>query len=232
MEFRILGPFKAVEDGRTVPNASSRQRALLALLVLHANEPLSADRIVDELWGDSPPGSGAKAVAFHVSRLRRALATQPGCNNGRPILATTPAGYVLRTEPDAIDAFAAERLGREGEELLPEQPAKARERLVSALGLWHGEALSDLAYEPFAQQEIERLSELRRSVARQQGEAMVRCAPWSATTSYVCGAREIRWIVSTRARSTLRRWLAPPSCRPVTSHGVSAKPTARPPTAT
>jgi DNA-binding SARP family transcriptional activator len=161
VEFRILGPVRAVEDGRTVPIASSRQRALLALLVLHANEPLSADRIVDELWGDSPPGSGAKAVAFHISGLRRALATQPGRDNERSILATTPAGYVLRTEPDAIDAIAAERLGREGEGLLPEQPAQARERLASALGLWHGEALSDIAYEPFAQQEIERLSELR-----------------------------------------------------------------------
>jgi DNA-binding SARP family transcriptional activator/ABC-type glycerol-3-phosphate transport system substrate-binding protein len=161
VEFRILGPFKAVEDGRTVPITSSRQRALLALLVLHANEPLSADRIVGELWGDSPPGSGAKAVAFHVSRLRRALATQPGRNDGRSILATTPAGYVLRADPDTVDAFAAERLGREGEELLPEQPAEARERLASALGLWHGGVLSDLAYEPFAQQEIERLSELR-----------------------------------------------------------------------
>ena len=161
MEFRILGPVEAVDDGRTVPIASARQRALLALLVLHPNAPLSADRIAEALWGDSPPESGAKAVAFHVSRLRRALARQPGRDEGRSILTTTPAGYLLRTEPDAIDAIVAERLGREGEELLTEHPAEARERLASALGLWHGEALSDLVDEPFARPEIERLTELR-----------------------------------------------------------------------
>jgi DNA-binding SARP family transcriptional activator len=161
VEFRILGPVEAVEDGWTAPIASARQRALLALLVLHANEPLSADRIVDALWPDSPPGSGAKAVAFHVSKLRRALALHGDRDDGPPILATTPAGYVLRVEPDSIDAVAAERLGREGEALLHDRPAEARERLASALGLWHGEPLSDLAYQRFARQEIERLNELR-----------------------------------------------------------------------
>jgi hypothetical protein len=76
MEFRVLGPLEVVEDGRRLAIQTGRQRALLALLVINANRAVSADRIIDELWGDDGPESGAKAVAFHVSKLRDVL--EPG----------------------------------------------------------------------------------------------------------------------------------------------------------
>lgn len=174
MEFRILGPLEVVEDGRGVLIASARQRALLALLVLHANEPMTADRIADELWGEAPPASGAKAVAFHVARLRRALDGPAGRGDGAGVLETVPAGYVLRAAAEEIDAVVAERLGREGERLLPDDPAGAHDRLDLALGLWRGEPLSDLADEPFARPEIARLGELRLRLLEDRIEADLR----------------------------------------------------------
>ena len=74
MDFRILGPLEVLDEGRAVALGGSKQRALLAVLVLHANETLSTDRLIDELWGEHPPATAAKTVQVHVSRLRKALA--------------------------------------------------------------------------------------------------------------------------------------------------------------
>ena len=122
MEFRVLGPIEAIEDGRRLAVASGRQLSLLAFLLIHANRIVSADRIIDELWGDEPPENGAKTVAFHVSRLRDAL--EPGRERGRPsgAIATEPAGYALRVEPEQIDAVRLIGLPRRGGRSLPTIP--------------------------------------------------------------------------------------------------------------
>ncbi len=78
MDFRILGPLEALDEGRPVRVGGGKQRALLALLLLHSNEPLSTDRLIDELWGEQPPGTAAKNVQVYVSRLRKALAGGEG----------------------------------------------------------------------------------------------------------------------------------------------------------
>ena len=122
MEFRVLGPVEVIEDGRRLAVASGRQLALLAFLLIHANRVVSVERIIDELWGDEPPESGAKTVAFHVSRLRDAL--EPGrptglAERGRGDRA---GGYVLRVEPDRIDAVRFERLASQGRAVLSERP--------------------------------------------------------------------------------------------------------------
>ena len=161
MEFHVLGQIEVIEDGRRLAIASGRQLALLAFLLVHANRIVSADRIIDELWGDEPPESGAKAVAFHVSRLRDSL--EPGRPRGSSngILATEPAGYVLRVEPEQIDAVRFERLISEGRALLADDPEAASARLAEALSLWHGDPYGDVADESFAQPEIRRPEELR-----------------------------------------------------------------------
>ena len=114
------------------PNAA---KALLAFLIIHANRVVSAERIVDELYGDEPPESGAKAVAFHVSRLRDAL--EPGRPRGQPnrILATEPGGYVLRVGPDDVDVVElhgahGDLLGQEGhgQRQPPVAPADSQRR--------------------------------------------------------------------------------------------------------
>ena len=161
MEFRILGPVEAVAAGRVIRLGGGRQRALLALLLLHANQRLSSERLLDELWGERPPATAVKTVQMHISRLRRALA-QAVPNGSDGLVLTREHGYELRLDPERLDAHRFERFVAEGRsELAADRPQPARSRLEEALTLWRGEPLGDLAYEPFAQREIARLEELR-----------------------------------------------------------------------
>jgi DNA-binding SARP family transcriptional activator len=171
MEFRILGPLEVVDHGRRLTVAAGRERALLALLVLHANRVVSTDRVLDEIWAEEAPGSGAKAVTFHIARLRDSLC--PGRRMGDPceVLRTERGGYVLQVGPDDVDAVRFERLAAEGRALLATDPAAARARCLDALALWRGEPLADVAYESFAQPEIRRLVELRLQVLEDRIEA-------------------------------------------------------------
>jgi DNA-binding SARP family transcriptional activator len=95
VEFRILGPLEAEQDGRLVPLGGRKQRALLALLLLHANAVVPRDRLIDEIWGDEPPETARTALQVHVSQLRKAL--------GGERIETRAPGYRVRTEPDALD---------------------------------------------------------------------------------------------------------------------------------
>jgi DNA-binding SARP family transcriptional activator/streptogramin lyase len=156
MEIRILGPLEAWVDAGRVDLGGGRQRALLALLTLHANEVVSSERLIDELWGAQPPATAQKALQNLVSQLRRTL----GSTAERALVTYSP-GYSLRLGDDALDAWRFERLAAEGRHLLEEEPARAAERLRSALALWRGDPLLEFAYEPFAQAEITRLHELR-----------------------------------------------------------------------
>jgi DNA-binding SARP family transcriptional activator len=126
---------------------------LLALLALHAREIVATDRLIEELWGSSPPPTAAKALQNLVSQLRRSL--------GADSIATRPPGYSLRLDADDLDARRFERLAAEGHRQLEEDPGRAGQTLLEALGLWRGRALDDFAYEDFAQSEITRLDELR-----------------------------------------------------------------------
>ena len=100
MEFRILGPLEVRDGDRTIPLAGGRQRALLALLILNANETVSTDRLVEELWGERPPATAPKVVQNHVSQLRRALEDEAkDAHEG--LLLTQGSGYAFRLEPEA-----------------------------------------------------------------------------------------------------------------------------------
>jgi DNA-binding SARP family transcriptional activator len=171
MDFRILGPIEALDGGRVVRLGGSKQRALLALLVLHANETLSTDRLIDELWGERPPAAAAKTVQVHISRLRKTLAG--GQRDGlAAAVATREHGYELRLDPERLDAHRFERLLAEGRsELAAGRPERAAAALEVALSLWRGPPLADLAYEPFAQREIARLDDLRVAAREQLIEA-------------------------------------------------------------
>ena len=156
MDFRILGPLEVLDEGREVALGGSKQRALLAVLVLHANETLSTDRLIEELWGEHPPATAAKTVQVHVSRLRKALAS------GGDLIVTREHGYRLELDPDRLDAHRFERLlAQARDELAADRPRPAAAALDEGLALWRGEPLADLAYEPFAQREVARLADLR-----------------------------------------------------------------------
>ncbi len=142
MEFRVLGPFEVVDRGRALQLGSGRQLALVAVLVLNANETVSVDRLVDELWDETPPPTAAKIVRNSISLLRRELGDR---------LVTQSPGYRLRVEDGELDSQRLERAVESGD----------IDQLTAALELSRGEPLSQFAYERFAQREIARLEELR-----------------------------------------------------------------------
>lgn len=153
---RILGPLEVWVDGSRVELGGGRQRALLAILALRANEVLSRDMLVEGVWGDRPPPTAHKALQNAVSELRAVFGSA-----GADLILTQAPGYVLRLDGDALDARRFERLVAEGRHELEENPRRAAKLLRDALALWRGEALADFAYDGFAQHEILRLEELR-----------------------------------------------------------------------
>jgi YVTN family beta-propeller protein len=154
IQFRILGPLEVVELGRTVPLGGAKQRAVLAVLLLHRREVVSTDRLIDDLWGERPPATALKTIQGYVSHLRKAL--------GADLLLTQGRGYLLAAEPDQVDADRFEALADEGHRALEAGEAgRSSELLGEALALWRGPALADFAYESFAQAEIGRLEEAR-----------------------------------------------------------------------
>ena len=155
MEFRILGSIEAHDESGSLALGGAKPRAVLAMLLLRANEPVSAERLAVAIWGEDTPQRAVRAVQVHVSRLRKAL-------RDPEVLTTTPAGYVLRVRPGELDVERFERLTEEGSLLLAEgRPVEAARRLRAALALWRGPALADLALEPFARDDAARLEELR-----------------------------------------------------------------------
>jgi DNA-binding SARP family transcriptional activator len=151
MEFRILGPLEVLKGDRPLDLGGQRQRGLLAVLLLHANQAVSSDRLIEELWPGEAPESHAGALQASVSRLRKALGP------GAELLVTLPTGYVIKLAPGQLDLDRFERLVQEAGGA---GPPEAADKLREALALWRGPALADFAYEPFAQAPIGRLEEV------------------------------------------------------------------------
>ncbi|HSJ93984.1 MAG TPA: BTAD domain-containing putative transcriptional regulator, partial [Gaiellaceae bacterium] len=160
MEFRILGPLEVLDDGASLSLAAGKQRALLAVLLLNANRTVPSARLVEDLWGESAPGTAPKMVQVHVSRLRKALP------DGR--LETRGAGYAIRVEPDELDLDRFRRLLSEARGATT-GPEGAAGRLREALELWRGAALAEFD-EPFARIEAAHLEELRLSALEERIE--------------------------------------------------------------
>jgi DNA-binding SARP family transcriptional activator len=150
----ILGPLQVSESGRPVPLGAPKQRALLAVLLLHANEVVSRERLIDELWGDSPPARAPKLVQHYVSGLRKVLPA--GC------LLTRAPGYLLRVEPGQLDLIEFERLLEEAKRATADGAVERGADLYRhALSLWRGRTLGDVALESHAGGEAARLDDLR-----------------------------------------------------------------------
>jgi DNA-binding SARP family transcriptional activator/tetratricopeptide (TPR) repeat protein len=144
----------ARKDGREVVIGAAKQRALLAVLLLHANQTVSTDRLIDALWGERPPERAGKALQVYVSQLRKAL--------DRSLLVTRAPGYALELPPDTLDTQRFEQLSDEGRDLLARgEAATAAASLRDALALWRGPPLADLSFEAFAQGPIAELEEKR-----------------------------------------------------------------------
>ncbi|RSM87911.1 AfsR family transcriptional regulator [Kibdelosporangium aridum] len=154
MRFGVLGPLAVwTNDGTPVTIPGAKVRALLAVLLVHRGEPVSADRLIDDLWGDTPPRNAQAALQVKVSQLRKALDDAQ-----RDIIVSGPSGYMVRAEPDAVDADRFASLVRAG-------------RPAEALELWRGPAFADFADETFAAPAIAQLTELRLSALEDHAEA-------------------------------------------------------------
>ncbi|HEV8103168.1 MAG TPA: AfsR/SARP family transcriptional regulator [Gaiellaceae bacterium] len=160
MEFRLLGAFEVWDNGQALEIAGLKRRALLALLVLRANEVVRSELLVDELWGERPPRNAASALQTHISRLRKTL--------GADTIASREWGYVLRAAPEDIDLRRFEALVAGAEQLAAQQRAT---KLAEALALWRGPPLADLVNEPALQHDIARLEELRLSTLERRIDA-------------------------------------------------------------
>jgi DNA-binding SARP family transcriptional activator len=160
LEFRVLGPLEVRRDGELVAIPAPKQRALLGLLLVRANEPVPQDELIDQLWGEDPPPTARASLQNQVHGLRRIL--------GAEMLERQPAGYVMHVEPDQLDLARFERL------VLDARRADTKERaakLRKALSYWRGPALVEFPSEPFAQHEINRLEEERLAALEERIDA-------------------------------------------------------------
>ena len=160
MEFRLLGPLEALSDGRPLPIGGQKQRGVLALLLLHANEVVSTDRLIDEVWGARPPKSVDASLQNCISHLRNVV--------GREAIETRPPGYRLNVDPERVDALRFERALDAARTLDPPERAAA---LREALALWRGPPLADVEFEGFGGTEIARIEELRLTALEERIDA-------------------------------------------------------------
>jgi DNA-binding SARP family transcriptional activator/ABC-type glycerol-3-phosphate transport system substrate-binding protein/serine/threonine protein kinase len=160
VQFKVLGSLEFQRAGKTVDLGSHKQKSLLALLLIHRNQVVSTDRILDELWGEDGAGKQS-ALWVHVSNLRSALEPDRPARSEGTLLLTRAPGYLLQVEPTEVDSAIFERLLAEARGLASHDPSAASLVFAEALSTWKGRALDDFTYESFAQAEIHRLDALR-----------------------------------------------------------------------
>ena len=154
MQFRILGPLEVADGHGAISFDAPKQRTLLAVLLLHANEVVSSERLIDEVWGAKPPATAAKVMQTYISQLRKAL--------GSDAIVTRPPGYTLQVEDGALDVDRFHRLTSDAQAFVGKgKPASAEKLYREALALWRGPPLSDVVFESFAANEVEGLDEER-----------------------------------------------------------------------
>ncbi|WP_302893242.1 BTAD domain-containing putative transcriptional regulator [Actinomadura luzonensis] len=163
MELHVLGPLQVLEQGRALALGAVKQQVVLAVLLLHPNEVVSPARLVDEVWGESPPATAPKVLQGYISSLRRILGSGAIITRGGGYQAVVPAG--------ALDSVQFDRLAGAGRAAAARgDPVRAADLFARALALWRGEALAGLEFRASAAGEVERLAEQRLSVAEQLTE--------------------------------------------------------------
>jgi DNA-binding SARP family transcriptional activator/ABC-type transport system substrate-binding protein len=182
VEFRILGPLDVLDGDRVAFSGAGKPGALLALLLLRRNAFVSTDRLLDDLWGERPPRTALKTLQTYVSQLRRAL--------GDDVIATRPHGYVLTVTEGACDADCFGGLLARGDRALADgEPAAAATLLSEALSLWRGPVLGELAGEPWAAADVERLEEERQQALELRIEAELALGRHAAVVGELEGLR-------------------------------------------
>jgi len=163
MDFLVLGPLEVRDGASSLPLGGAKQRALLAILLLHRDQVVAADTLVDALWGERPPETAATALHGLISNLRKLL--------GAELIVTQPPGYVVRLGSHRLDLDRFETLAQTGRRALEDDASKAATSLSAGLELWRGPPLGDVRDIRILQPEIRRLEELRSAVLEDRIEA-------------------------------------------------------------
>ncbi|MDJ0923108.1 MAG: BTAD domain-containing putative transcriptional regulator [Acidimicrobiia bacterium] len=171
LEFHVLGPLEVVSATGQVRITAPKQRAILAVLLLHANEVVSTDRLLDDVWGGDDTEVGVSTLHYHMSKLRERL--NGGHGAAGDIITTKAPGYLLEVDAEHLDVLEFEKLVEEARRLRSADPGRALGLLDQALALWHGDPYADFAYDEFAQLERERLHELRRGVVEERVDLLL-----------------------------------------------------------
>ncbi len=161
MDFRILGPLEARQAGRLLSLGGPKQRALLAVLLLHANRVVTSERLIELIWGEDAPETVGATLQVTVSNLRKVLEPDHERGSTYEVLISQPAGYLLNLSAEQLDSARFEALATAGKQaLLAGNPQAAADTLREALALWRGQALADFPDERFALAESRRLDEM------------------------------------------------------------------------
>jgi DNA-binding SARP family transcriptional activator len=156
VEFAILGPLQVLRAGTELSCRGNKQRALLADLLIHANQVISVDRLIDDLWGEKPPDTASNALQVYIAGLRRLLG-----EDAAGTLLTRRPGYTLLVGTDSLDLFRFQSAVHAGRAVMQTDPATAAARFTEALALWRGRPFADLTTLDFAMAEMTRLEELQ-----------------------------------------------------------------------
>ena len=173
MEFTALGPLRVLEEGVPIEVGEPQRRLVLAMLLADLGAVVSTERLIDAIWGETPPASGRKIVQGYVSGLRTAL----GHDN---LIESSGPGYRLNAKPSQIDALVFEELASEGASRVSIDPQRARQELEEALSLWQGQAYEDLADYDALRPEVTRLEQLRTAAIEARIAADIFCGQESA----------------------------------------------------
>jgi DNA-binding SARP family transcriptional activator len=214
VKFAILGPIELSDGERWKSAGGPRQVALLAFLLLHANRAVSAESLIEALWGDRDPAGATKRLHVAIGRLRKAL----DGHGDKSQLRTAASGYLLAVGPGELDADVFEAGVKVGRRALDAgEPARAAVLLREALARWRGPPLAEVAFESFAQAEIRRLEELRLAALEARVEADLQAGRHAALVGeldalvaahparerlagqlmvalYRCGRQAMRWM--------------------------------------
>jgi DNA-binding SARP family transcriptional activator len=172
VDFGILGPLQVRRGVDRVKVGGANQRAALAVLLIHANEVVSSDRLIDAIWADDAPADAAHALHVYVSVLRKVLEPDHLPGEAWRVVVTKAPGYAIELDPERFDRSRFERLASEGRRALSAgHHARAANALGAALALWRGEALADFTYQDFAAAEATRLNEQRLNVLEDRIDA-------------------------------------------------------------
>jgi DNA-binding SARP family transcriptional activator/pimeloyl-ACP methyl ester carboxylesterase/class 3 adenylate cyclase len=196
VEFGVLGPLEVTAGGQSLGLAGARTRAVLALLLVHANQIVSSDRLLEELWPGQPADKAADSLQVRLSELRKAFRSAGETDR----LVTRPPGYLLRVASGELDALRFEQVTAEGDAALAAgDAATAATRLDQALALWRGPALAGFDTVPAARAEAGRLEEERLAALESRAEALLACGRHRdliaelETLTAACPLRERFW---------------------------------------